>query len=276
MKYPEEFVLGLLAKQGAVDAYSDQSVQAGNRWREALDELEKARGEKGRLKFPRNYLLPLCFFIKGEFGIWIEALGGPEKRFKDLENREAEAQAEWDEEMMREREAEKGLNDHIDSYLRTTSLVYKRRSEVIEAIREIDNIAEMFYQEATDIRCDLIGFKKPAEFEEIRAAGMERMRVLLPEAVKGLESLEKYVAERADDGLVEPFSEWLTDLFDRLSSCELKSETMEATKHELDVILEIMRRMTNGTRNSDTDIEEWLAARIKKVKTLALKQAAES
>lgn len=277
MNYPEEFISGLLAKQGVVDAYGDQARQAGDRWRKALDELEKANGKKGESKnFSQKYLLPLCFFIKNEFGIWIEALGGPEKRFKDLENAVAETQAEWDEEMMRRREAEKGLSDHVDRYLRTTSLLYQKRSEVVEAVREIDFVAEAFYREAMDIRCDLIGFKKPEEFEEIRAAGMERMRILLPKAIEDLDPWEKYVSERADDEMVAPFSEWFTGLFGRLRSRPLKSENMKDTENELDVILEIMRRMTNGTRNSDMPVEKWLANRIKKVKELALRQAAES
>ena len=64
MKYPEEFVSGLLAKQGAVDAYGDQVRQTGDHWRKALDELEKARGKNGESNnFSQKYLLPLCFFI---------------------------------------------------------------------------------------------------------------------------------------------------------------------------------------------------------------------
>ena len=273
----KEFVATVIAKQKLVDARIDQVRQAGGRWNKALDDLEQVKGKKGEPKnLSQNYLLPLCFFIKEKFGIWIEALGGSEKRFKDLKDAVAEAQAEWNEEMMRKRGVEQELNNYIDQYLRTTSLLHQRRSEVAEAIREIDEIAEAFYRETTDIRCNLIGFETPEEFEKIRAAGMKRMRVLLPKTIKDLAPWEKYVSERADDEMVAPFSQWFTSLFSRLRSCPLESENMEDTKKELDAILEIMRRMTNGTRNCDMPIEKWLAQRIKKTKELVLRQAAES
>lgn len=284
MIYPEEFVRAVVAHQKAVDGCNVLVKELGIKLLDMGESLEdeKKRLGKGENRF-QEFLLPLCFFIKSKFGVWIKVLGGSEQKFialeksiEALEKTKAKTKEEFDEAMEKRREAEKDFYAVVDRYLRLESLVFKKRSEVAEAIRKIEDIAEPFYKQATDIRCDLIGLRKPEEFEEIRAAGMEKMLVLLPKAIEGLSSLEKYVTEDAGDELIESFGEWFSSLLDQLRSCSLESKNMEDTKNELDVILGIMRRMTNGTRNSDTDIEKWVEKRIKQVGRAVLKEAAES
>ncbi len=271
MEIPNEIVLGIKARQGVVEALGEQEDRAFSEFREAQRLLEEAMAPEG---FPQRYFVPLCFAVKRMTGLWIKALGGSESRFDELKNRHDAADKESDESRMREVEAEQALWDFIDQYLRTTDPLYKKRSEVLEAIKKINEVAEVFYKKATDIRCDLIGFKSPQEFERIRAEGMAKMRVLLPKAIEDLRPWEKFLFDRAeDDGFLEPFNRGFARLFGRLNACTLKSETMEGSEDELDVLLEVMRCMTNGTRYPDWLDKEQLGLKVDRVKRLALEAA---
>jgi len=269
MDIPKEIVLGIREKQEVVDVYFEQARLAAGKSIEAYNLLEEARPST---EFPRNCLVAICSCIKKTTGWWPKELAGPEPEFDELKKRYAEADKEADKCRMREVEAEQALWDFIDQYLRTTDPLYKKRSEVLEAIRKINEIAEVFYKEATDIRCDLIGFKSPQEFERIRADGMIKMKELLPKAIEDLKPWEKFLFDRADDELLEPFSGGFTRLLRRLSACTLKSETMERTGYELDVILAVMRDMTNGTRYPNWLDKEWLSPKVDRVKRLALEE----
>jgi len=267
MEIPKEIVLGIKTRQGAVEALGEQVSRAAGESLEVDRLLEEAMAPE---KFPEKFLVPFRITIKKTTGLWVEALGGSESRFDELRRRQVESQNEFDKYRMRELEAEQALWDFIDRYLRTTDSIYKKRSEALEAIRKINEIAEKFYREATDIRCALIGFKSPQEFERIRVDGMVKMRELLPRAIEGLQPWEKFLFDRGDDELLEPFSGGFKRLLLRLSACTLKSETMERTEHELDVILEVMRNMTNGTRYPNWLDREWLSPKVDRVKRLAL------
>lgn len=267
---PEDVVLGIRERKANLSklerSLDEEREIIDAEYHKTIEEIKMARHPAD---FPQKFFVPLCFCIESYFNVWLDFLGGDREQFGDLK----EEEGIWREKVWKLRElykdGEQSLTDYIDAYLQKTDPEYLKLARALELIKSFNDLAEVCYKIATDTACNMIGFYKKGEVEQIMRRDAEMTRKALADCKKELGPIERDLFHMSDNKIIAPYSQTYSRLYNQLAGSEIDSNLLDEYRYQLDVVLNVLRQMSNATRRPD-DLKNVISQKINAIERLCL------